>query len=56
MKDIIKTLIVSLIILVSLGVCFLLVSNVEQGIELLTRTELPLSDPDVKLLYRQIER
>ena len=55
MKDIIKTLIVSLIILVSLGVCFLLVSNVEQGIELLTRTELPLSDPDVKLLYRQIE-
>lgn len=55
MKDIVKTLIVSLIVLVALGISFVLVCNVEQGIELLTRTELPLSDPDVKLLYQRIE-
>ena len=54
-RDAIKTLIVTLVILFSLGIAFLIVSNIEQGIELLTRSEAPFSDPDVKLMYETIE-
>ena len=55
MKDFIKTAICSLVILIIIVLSFLIVSNVEQGIELLTRSELPKTDPDVKILYGQIE-
>ena len=55
MKDLIKTTVLTLIVLLCLGISFLIASNVEQGIELLTRTELPLKDPDVELLYKTIQ-
>ena len=37
-RDAIKTIIVTFVILFSLGIAFLIVSNIEQGIELLTRS------------------
>lgn len=55
MRDLIKTVIVTAVILICIALAFLIVSNVEQGIELLTRTDLPKNDPDVKILYEQIE-
>lgn len=54
-RDAIKTIIVTFVILISLGIAFLIVANIEQGIEMLTRTDAPLSDPDVKLMYESIE-
>lgn len=55
MRDLIKTVIVTVLVLLCMLVVFLIVSNVEQGIELLTRTELPKKDPDVELLYKKVE-
>lgn len=55
MRDLIKTVIVTVVVLLCMVVAFLIVSNVEQGIELLTRTELPKNDPDVEILYNRIE-
>lgn len=54
MRDFIKTWIVTGVVLLCMVIAFFIVSNVEQGIEMLTRTELPLSDPDVKLNYEKI--
>lgn len=54
-RDAIKTVIVTFAILLSLGIVFLIVANIEQGIEMLTRSEAPLTDPDVKLMYESIE-
>ncbi len=55
MKDLIKTVVVTGIVLLCIGVAFLIGSNLEQGIELLTQTKLPKNDPDVELLYKRIE-
>jgi hypothetical protein len=54
MRDFIKTWIVTGIVLLCMVVAFFIASNLEQGIEMLTRTELPFSDPDVKLNYDKI--
>lgn len=55
MKDLVKTFVVTGVVLLCMLVAFFIVSNVEQGIELLTRSDLPKSDPDVALLYKTIE-
>jgi hypothetical protein len=55
MKDLVKTFIVTGIVLLCLLVAFFIASNLEQGIELLTRTNLPKNDPDVELLYKTLE-
>jgi D-tyrosyl-tRNA(Tyr) deacylase len=54
-NDFIKTSISVCVVMFILFIGFLIVINVEQGIELLTRTELPKNDPDVSLLYSTIE-
>ena len=54
MRDFIKTWIVTGIVLLCMLVAFFVASNLEQGIEMLTRTQLPLTDPDVKLNYDKI--
>lgn len=55
MKDAINTIILTAVLLIVAGITFVIVTNLEQGIELLSRTEIPFSDPDVKLLYGRIE-
>lgn len=55
MRDLIKTAIGTGIVLLCMIVAFFIVTNVEQGIELLTRTDLPKTDPDVEILYKRIE-
>lgn len=55
MRDLIKTVIVTGVVLLCMVIAFLIVSNVEQGIELLTRTELTKNDPDVEILYKRVE-
>lgn len=54
MRDFIKTWIVTGIVLLCMLVAFFVASKLEQGIEMLTRTQLPLTDPDVKLNYDKI--
>lgn len=54
MRDFIKTWVVTGIVLLCMLVAFFIASNLEQGIEMLTRTELPITDPDVKLNYEKI--
>ena len=55
MKDAIKTIVLTIVILIIGSIVFAIVTNLEQGIELLSRSKLPITDPDVKLLYDRIE-
>jgi len=55
MRDFVKTIVVTGVILLCMLIAFLIVSNVEQGIELLTRTELSKNEPDVELFYKRIQ-
>ncbi len=55
MKDVIKTAVSVLVVLVIGVVIFFIVGNVEYGVQLLTKTELPLTDPDVSILYNRVK-
>ena len=54
MKDVIKTIVLTSIIIIVGIITFFIITRVEKGIESLSRTELPLRDPDVTLLYDKI--
>ena len=55
MRDVLKTGIAVLVVLVVLTVIFLIAGNAKYGIELLTTTKLDLKDPTVQVLYERIK-
>ena len=55
MKDVIKTAILVVILLVVSFIVVGINDNIQKGVELLSRTDLPLSDPTIQILYPRIE-
>jgi len=55
MKDAIKTGILVIILLVIGFIVIGINDNIQKGVELLSRTKLPLTDPTIKILYPRIE-
>lgn len=55
MKDVIKTGITVLVVLLILVIVFFIVGNAKYGIEILNTTNLDLKDPTTKLLYERIK-
>lgn len=55
MKDVIKTVILVVILLVAGFVIIGINDNIQKGVELLSRTDLPLTDPTIQILYPRVE-
>ena len=55
MKDVIKTSVTVLVVMIILVVVFFIVGNAKYGIEILSTTNLDLKDPTTKLLYERIK-
>ncbi len=55
MKDIIKTGIAVLAVMIILSVIFFVTGNAKYGIELLTTTRLDYNDPTVQILYERVK-
>ena len=55
MKDVIKTIILVIILSVSGYFIIGINDNIQKGVELLSRTKLPLDDPTIQILYPRIE-
>lgn len=55
MRDIFKTFISVIVVMLILCIVFFIVGNAKYGIELLTTTNLDIKDPTVKILYDRIE-
>ena len=55
MKDAIKTIILVIILSISGFVVIAINDNIQKGVELLSRTKLPLDDPTIQILYPKIE-
>ncbi|MGN1371532.1 MAG: hypothetical protein ACI4XM_04595 [Candidatus Coprovivens sp.] len=55
MKDVVKTFVVVLVVLVVLTITFLVVGNAKYGYELLTTTKLDEKDPTAVVLYDRIK-
>lgn len=55
MKDVIKTAILVVILLVVSFVVVGINDNIQKGVELMSRTELSLNDPTIQILYPRIE-
>ena len=55
MRDIIKTVIMVIILLVAGFITIGINDNIQKSVELLSRTNLPLSDPTIQILYPRVE-
>lgn len=55
MKDVIKTGITVVVVMIILCIAFFIVGNAKYGIELLTTTKLDEKDPIVKVLYDRVK-
>lgn len=55
MKDLLKTGISVVVVMLILCIAFFIVGNAKYGIELLTTTKLDIKDPTVKVLYERIK-
>lgn len=55
MRDVFKTAIVVLVVLVVGVIVFFIAGNVEYGVQLLTKTNLTANDPEAAILYNRIK-